>query len=1019
VWEFRVLGTVAVVVDGQVRRLGATRVAALLADLVVHANEVVSTDRLVDDLWHADPPPGASATVHGYVRDLRRILSPADGSAARAVLITRRPGYVLEIEPDRIDARRAERLVAEGLTRRAGGDSMATRRLLGEALALWRGSAFGELADAPFLRAERARLEGLRLAALEARVQVDLDAGRHGELAAELERLVEAHPFNERFCAQLMLCLYRCGQQADALHAYQRLRRSLGDELGIDPGAEIRALEVAILRQQPDLDRSISLVDRGSGSDHVHGGGFDRLLVERSSFIGRDEEVARLLALVRPDVGAPVVTITGPGGVGKTRLAVEVAVRASAAFEGDAWFVRLAGVTDQDSVGDVVLDALRGGRRVGLPALAALGELTRDRRMLVVLDNCEHVLDAAARCVEVIAAASQGVVMTTSRQPLELPGERVYVLGGLARPMAVALFADRADAVDSSFRLDARTRVQLDELCRRLDDMPLAIELAAARMRSMSVEELMAGLDRRFRLLQAPGRSTVARHQTLRATVEWSYQLLQPADRAVFDQLSVFAGGFDRRAAVAVHCGDSPDHRDLDLDVADSLDALVARSMVVVDGARPTTRYALLETMREFGCQQLAVHGDEPGCRTRHAAHFLHVAEDARRRQSTPDGANAVAIFSDEWDNLRVAFEWMANRPDTEGALRLVIAPFWYAAESFRFELLDWAEQAISLHGATDHPLWPAAAGVTAVLRRHSGDLEGAAELGRRAVEVERARGGPPRFEPTMACWAYEWTVTNYDESRRWLHQLLRIANDRADPVELARVRYGLVIDHLVTGYELGRAADEAAEDAERTGVPLQLAHAYTAQLALAAYRDRAHAPALYTRARSMARHAGSTLLFDNASLWMCLGAEDAEPVQALAFARTCLIDTTASNYWGNFEMVLLPVVRSFIRLGEPDVAARVLGGLTAMPGQRTATQDLLDTFGPSLADTLGSDFDTLVAAGRKLSRRALANMAVAEIGRVVPSEPSSTLAADWTRHPDQLEALPVDVESGELRPRL
>jgi hypothetical protein len=447
-----------------------------------------------------------------------------------------------------------------------------------------------------------------------------------------------------------------------------------------------------------------------------------------------------------------------------------------------------------------------------------------------------------------------------------------------------------------------------------------------------------------------------------------------------------------------VHSASSMEHRDVDLDVADSLDALVARSMLVADRARPTTRYALLETMREFGRLQLGVRGDDHRCRQRHAAHFVHVAEEARRHQSTPDGAQAVTTFDEEWDNLRAAFEWMVDRHDVDRALRLIIAPFWYAAESFRFELLDWGERAVTLDGALAHPLWPAAAGVTAVLRRHAGDLDGAAELGRRAVAVERARGGSPRYEPTMACWAYEWTVSNHDESRRWLQQLVRIANAGGDPIELARARYGLVIDHIVTGDEIGRVAEEAVEDAERTGVPLQLAHAYTAQLALAAYNDRASAPALYPRARSMARLAGSSLLFDNASLWMCLGAEGAQPSEALAFARTCLADTAAGDYWGNFEMILLPVVRSFEKLGWLAAAARILGGLIAMPGQRAQTKDLVETIGPSLARSLGPDYEALLAAGGRLTRRALAELTVAEIDRAVPQRnPPAAPPADST----------------------
>ena len=300
---------------------------------------------------------------------------------------------------------------------------------------------------------------------------------------------------------------------------------------------------------------------------------------QRTSLVGRDDDVHALAAMLEE---ARVITVTGVGGIGKTRLALHAAAEALPGFAGGVWLASLGNVDAADAVGDVVLAAVGGRRQAERSTLAALAELTAARRLLVILDNCEHVLGAAAECAEAVVAGGQSVVLATSREPLAVDGERVFPVPSLADDAAARLFADRARAVDPSFKVGEHNRVAVAEICRRLDRMPLALELAAARVRSLTVQEIAQRLGDRFRLLRGGAHGSVERHRTLQAAMQWSYDLLDRKDQEVFARLSVFAGGFTVDAAAAV-CGD--DGMD-DIDAIDVLDALVARSMVVADRSR-------------------------------------------------------------------------------------------------------------------------------------------------------------------------------------------------------------------------------------------------------------------------------------------------------------------------------------------------------------------------------------------------------------------------------------------------
>jgi predicted ATPase/DNA-binding SARP family transcriptional activator len=680
--EFGILGPLEVRDGSAPVRVPGAKERALLADLVVHAGRVVSADRLVDDLWGEDPPGNPANTLQGRVSALRRALGPS-GSG---LVVTRAPGYVLEVGPERVDAARFERLVAEA-GRGAGAEAA---RLLEAALELWRGAALAEFADRPWAQAEAARLEELRLAAREALVELGLAAGGHGGLVGELEGLVAAHPTRERLRGQLMVALYRSGRQADALGVYQETREVLAEELGIDPSPALQRLHQAILVQDPALELA-----GGDGGQPRHN------LPERlSSLVGREEELGEVARLVDRH---RLVTVVGPGGAGKTTVAVEAARRLVGGFADGVWLVELAGLGDPSLLAEVVAAALGLGEEAGQPETPPeadrLAGFVADKRLLVVLDNCEHLVGACAGLVRRLLQAGPEVrVLATSREVLGVPGEAVWPVPPLAVPDAddelragsalavpggdgiapevlagydaVRLFAERAAAADPSFVLDRDSGPVVAELCRRLDGLPLAIELAAARIRALPVAEVAGRLGDRFGLLAGGGRTVDARQQTLRATIDWSWELLDEPDRRLWRRLSVFVGGWTVAAAERVCSGDG-------LEVADVMDGLfrlVDRSLVVAAGGEPA-RFTMLESLRDYGAERSAEAGETDALAARHTAWFLDLAEQAATHRTA---RRWLRLLDADYDNLRAALDRAMAARDPDTALRLAGALGWY-----------------------------------------------------------------------------------------------------------------------------------------------------------------------------------------------------------------------------------------------------------------------------------------------------------------------------------------------------
>ena len=921
--EFAVLGPLEATRDGTPIALGAGRQRALLALLLIHANEVVPSERLIDELWGADPPAGAAHSLQVYVSGLRKALEPERApNTPASVVVTRTPGYVVRVGDRALDRLCFERLLGEGRQSLREGDPRGASRRLGEALGLWRGPALVDFAYEGFAQAEAARLDELRVGALEDKIEADLALGRHGELIGELERAARDDPLRERLWAQWMLALYRAGRQAEALRVFQNLRAHLGDELGIAPSPELVALEEAIVLQKPELDwqppervtssaahdlptgtvtflftdieSSTRLWDEypeamqdalvrhdailrdtieshrgqvvksmgdgmvavfGDVGDAVgaavaaqrtlsdepwsvtgplrarmglhtgeaqhrdgdyfglalnraarimsagHGGqvlcsaatgalvrdtlpagvglvdlGEHRLrdlsrpetifqvgqadLVGKfpplrsldafmgnlpspvSSFIGREREMAGVAAALDE---VRTVTLTGVGGVGKTRLALQAAAEALPDFRDGAWWCELAPIRDRDGVTEAVAALFSVTPRAAETVEEAVVEFLRHKELLLVLDNCEHLLEPVAHLVNTLErSCPRLVVLATSREGLGVDGERILPTASLSAPPAdaapqrmmeadaVRLFVERAVAVKADFALSDENAAAVGQVCRRLDGVPLAIELAAARVPAMTPAELAERLDRRFQVLAGGRRGAVERHQTLRAAIDWSYDLLSESEQRLLARLAVFAGGCTLDAAEAVCGGDGID-RDL---VFESLARLVAGSLVVAEDHGSQTRYRLLETIRQYGEERLGDAGEADTLRSRHAGHYAAFAEKAFGYLNGPEHVLWTARLSAEHDNLLVAWSWAIDADDVDTALRILCSV--PRGHEGGYQLGLPGEAALTLSGATEHHEYPLALAITAIDAASRGDLDAAEERGSRALDADK-----------------------------------------------------------------------------------------------------------------------------------------------------------------------------------------------------------------------------------------------------------------------------------------
>ena len=552
--EFRLLGPFEVSSGRRMILSGGGKRRAVLAVLLLSANEAVSVERLIDALWGETPPASAVNLVQGYVSDLRRILEPDRPPRASGQRLVSSHGYRLVVSEDECDLLRFDALLGKAGAARETGDLSAASWLLSRALGEWRGAPLLDFTAEQFASVASTRLQEARLSAAEAAAEVELALGRPDRALRYLLDLSDAHPFRERLAELRILALYRSGRQADALAGYEAIRRGLADELGVDPGPALRKLHLEMLRQEPSL---------AATAPPVIADVLPALPVALSSFVGRERELESVLQMLGSH---RLVTLTGPGGSGKTRLAIEAGTVVRAAGELEVAFVDLTPVRAARLVGAAIADACRLRVRPDLAAVASLAAQLAGRRVLLVLDNVEHVLDAVPDIAALLASTPGVAVLATSREPLGLEGERQFPVPPLALPAqlpdastedvlasdAVRLFVDRARAANPGFSVADRDAAALAGVCRRLDGLPLALELAAPWTKTLTLRALLERLDRSLELLVGTTRHGPERHRSLRTAIEWSYAALPHPERQLLQALSIFASGAPLDAVEAV-----------------------------------------------------------------------------------------------------------------------------------------------------------------------------------------------------------------------------------------------------------------------------------------------------------------------------------------------------------------------------------------------------------------------------------------------------------------------------------
>jgi predicted ATPase/DNA-binding SARP family transcriptional activator len=650
--EFRILGPLEVVDSlGSLLPIPAAKQRSLLVLLLIHNNEVQSKDRIMDALWGEDQPAGGYNTLRFHISKLRACLGSEPDRLA-----TQPPGYLLRADDTEIDARRFEQSLAEAASI-AGYDPLLAADGYREALALWRGPALVDVEYETFARTEIARLEELKLVGLEGRFEAELGAGRHDELIGELRSVVSDYPLRERLWAALMTALYRAGRQSDALRAYQEARGILGNELGIEPSEELRNLEDKVLLQDDSIRAPREQRRTGVVPAPV------------SSFVGRQHELSTIRKLL---ARGRLLTLTGVGGVGKSRLALELATQIADTYRDGVWYTDLAALDTADMVRLAFADSLGLRSRT-----AELGEADIVARLaaaeaLLVVDNCEHLVEPTAALVAAVLAGCPTVsVLATSRELLGVPGEVAFsvptmgAVDGMGANGAVTdaaeLFVQRANAAVPGGEYAPAELERIQRLCVALDGLPLAIELAAARTRLLSLNQLEQRLDDRFALLAAGSRGAPLRQQTLEATVEWSYNLLGESEQRLFCVLSLFSGSFALEAAEAAGAAlsDGPD-------ILGLLGSLVDKSLI----ARTSDRFQMLPTLRHFAARKAG--GLDLAVAKRNVIGVLtEIAKRAESELATPDWVDSAERLRLEHGNMRSALAWAIDAGDTDAALRM------------------------------------------------------------------------------------------------------------------------------------------------------------------------------------------------------------------------------------------------------------------------------------------------------------------------------------------------------------
>lgn len=926
----------------------------LLATLLARQGQLLTTSQLAEQLWAQRLPANPANALQNQVTRLRRLLV-ADGTMP---LVTERDGYRLVLDPVEFDALRFEGLV-EASAQSADRPEVAFD-LLDRALELWRGPAYGELGDRPLIDQEAARLEELRVHAAQARGEALLALGRPGEAASALEWLAAAHPLRERPHALLMQALYVSGRQSDALDVFHRHRDHLDRELGLEPGPELVALQARILRHELP---AASLRPAPAAAP----------LPPVSSFVGR---AADLAAVLRRLTDCRLVTICGTGGVGKTRLALEVAARAATRYRDAVCLVELSTLAPGSEVAPLVASALRVANRAGASTVDRLVEALAGRRMLLLLDNCEHVLDHAAELIDALLRRTRGIdVLATSRTALATDGEHVWPLVPLAvegrEAPAVRLLAERAAAARPGFTVDGGNAAVVDRLCRRLDGLPLALELAAGRLRVAPLEQVAAAVETSAELLAGARRTGQARHRSLEALVDWSYRLLDPAEQQLFARLSVFRAPFELADAVAVAAGDGLAAEQ----VPAALWSLVEQSLVAAPSVDSGARYALLETLRHAAAQHLAVEGATERYRRCHADRMIATAREAAVALHGPGAAAAVAVLDRALPELRAAREHLDAAKDRDGLLELCSSLFWYGFSGIQSEVLSWIRLVAHSVGDRPSPLLPAVLGAAAMAEWQRGDLTEGGRLARSGIDAAARLGDPAGSSLPYSALA-DVALFSGDPrgSRRLAGQARARAERNGQPIDQVYARVGEAMAAAYGDDPQGAvpAADEAIGVAEASGSPIATAWACYAGGEVRLDTDPDRALALLERAVAVSATTGERMVAGAAQLSaLSLRCRLDQPGDQDLTAYHGLIEHWRQlGAWTPLWTTVRNLVELLVQRGDDRTAARLLGAAeassTASPTYGAQARRL-DAATASMRSRLGRELTAEIATGRRL----------------------------------------------------
>lgn len=909
--ELGVLGPLEVRLAGRPVAVHGERQRALLTSLLLRRGNVVPLDRLVDDVFSEQPPEEVRNALQTYVARLRQALGPA-----AAIVVTRAPGYLLEVPAEAVDVERFTGLLLRAREAQTAATALA---LLEQALALWRGPAYVEFA-ASFARGEALRLQELWLGAREDHASLLLALGRPTEAAAALEPIVSQEPWRERGVELLVSALARAGRAGHALAAYRRYRQQLRDELGLDPSPRLQLLEEQVLRGELGSGKA----RRGSRQGRP-------LPVRATSFVGREQELA---VIHRALVGGRLVTLVGPGGVGKTRLAHE-----AAAVEGWGWWVDLAPLVDPNGVPRALADALDLDIQPGTQLLDSLREWARGTGGLLVVDNCEHLLGAVAELAQELLAVSSALrLLATSRERLGVDGEQVFVVPPLGVPgpngedthaPAVRLFCDRARAADADFAPRREVLMRVGEVCRALDGLPLAIELAAARIGTLTVDDLADRLDQRFELLRAE-RGGDARHHTLRAVVDWSFDLLTPEHQRLFLRLSVFASAFDIAAAESVVADDDlpPDR------VADLLAGLADRSMLTRPGHTGVGRYRMLETLRAYAAARLP-SSEADRFRRAHADFMVDLAERAEPGLYGPD-ESAWAQRLETWlDDLRTAWGWARDAGEVDVAVRLVAALTRYGYWRLRSDILRWGAWAAVT--VPSHPRLAVAQAAAAHAAWMDGRLEEACGLARQGLKSAGGPTAPAAAAPLEALGdaaLLSGELATAFEAYRGVAQLAA-PGDLAG-LAIATANQALVLSYAGDDQAACATASQAVTSARASANPTAIAMAQFAEGEALADLDPTAALAALEEAHQGAQGVGNRYIAGTAlTATVALRSRHGPPEPALALFRDAIQHWRSSRNRGLIVTTLRNLVILLARTGRDQAAA----SLAATLEQRAASK--------------------------------------------------------------------------------